>query len=150
MHLHELYVMRDTQCVYNFPCMYMHFVRVSALHEVHFMPCKCMYMRVHTRRYFIHACACCMRLQFPLHVTHEKYFVRVCYCSQSTLIIPLNHVKPGQDLKQKIFWGKNTRILDYVFPLGYSLRGFVRRGCVESSVWYIYMDWGYVPIISRT
>ena len=54
---------------------------------------------------------------------HAMHFV--------SLIIPLNHVKPEQDLKQKNFWGQNTRILDYVFPLGYSLRGFVRRGMLR-------------------
>ena len=57
------------------------------------------------------------------------FFVKITYyCSQSactcaynalrvfvSLIIPSNHVKPEQDLKQKFFWGKNTRILGLCF-----------------------------------
>ena len=35
-----------------------------------------------------------------------------------SLIIPSNHVKPEQDLKQKIFWGTNTMILGLYFASG--------------------------------
>ena len=83
---------------------------------------------------------------FLLHIVlFAKRMYEVSYCSQSactctymkctymkctvcvlSLIIPSNHVKPEQDLKQKNFGEQILGYWDYVSRLRYSLRGFVR------------------------